>query len=192
MLDSSLSSFMAAADAGWQNTLKYGDIVLFRFPGRGQAAGAHAKARPCLVLDVELIGARRCAVLVPALPAHQPGSGERAVTLARQIEYRRAGLHGPTRFLIRTRLIVPLSHDGFVVAPPTGTPVIGRLEDAALDRLNVERARLHALRDIRKDRAQAQRPQRRERQRDRDFTVTRRGQRRPIAPSLPTAARSGG
>ncbi len=50
---------------------------------------------------------------------------------------------------------------------------------------------LHALRDIREHRARDQRPQHRGPQRDRDFTVVRRGQRRPIPMSLTPAARSG-
>ncbi|MEX1236530.1 MAG: hypothetical protein WEB56_16225 [Roseovarius sp.] len=190
MLDTTTSSFTSSFNADWQNRVSYGDILTFRFPGLAQPAAARPAARLCLVLDIETIGGRRCAVLVPAVPARRPVSAERAVTLARRMEYRKAGLEGPTRFPIRSRLIVPFGHDGFVPSETTGTPVIGRIEGSPFERMNAERARLHALRDIREDHAQDQRPQRRGPQRGRDFSVVRRGQRRAIPMSSTPASHS--
>ncbi|WP_281969154.1 hypothetical protein [Roseovarius nanhaiticus] len=191
MLDTSNSSFTPSSNSNWHNSVSYGDILKYRFPGLGQPAAARPATRACLVLDIETIGGRRCAVLVPAVPARRPDSAERAVTLMRQMEYRKAGLEGPTRFPIRSRLIVPLGHDGFVASQTTGTPVIGKLESSAFERMNVERARLHALRDIRQDREQDQRKQRRRPQCGQNFSVTRRGVRRPIPMSPAPVARSG-
>ena len=191
MLHTSTSSFTPVLDANWRNHLSHGDVVMFRFPGTGQPVAARPVARACLVLDIETVGTRRCAVLVPAFPARWPASSDRSVTLFHRTEYRAVGLDGPTRFLIRSRQLVPLAHEGFVASQTTGTPVIGRLDGDAFERTNAERGRLHALRDIRADRERDQRPQRRGSQRDRDFTVARRGQRRPI-PLSPVPAAHGG
>lgn len=188
MLHTSTASFTPVLDADWRNHLSHGDIVMFRFPAAGQPAAARPAARPCLVLDIETVGTRHCAVLVPAFPARRPASSDRSVTLFHRTEYRAVGLDGPTRFPIRSRLLVPLTHAGFVASQTTGTPVIGRLDDDAFERMNAGRGRLHALRDIRADRERDPSPRRRGPQRGRDFTVARRGQRRPIPLSSAPAA----
>lgn len=178
--------------AYWQNDVSYGDIVLFRFPGAGQPAAARPAVRSCLVLDVAMLNARRRAILVPAFAARHPGASGRTLVLRSQAEYRQAGLDRPTQFPIRSQLIVPLEHDGFVVSDATGTPLVGRLGGDALEWVNAERARIHALRDIRAERACAHSPQRRGARRGHDFTVERRGRRQPIpVPPMP-AIRSGG
>ncbi|RKF12398.1 hypothetical protein D6850_18170 [Roseovarius spongiae] len=178
--------------ADWRDDVSYGDIVLFRFPGAGRPAAARPAVRPCLVLDVETLNTRRCAVLVPAFPAHHAGASGRALVLRGRAEYGPAGLERPMRFPIRSRLIVPLEHDGFAPSKATGTPLVGRLCGDAVERMNVERARIHALRDIRAERACAHAPQRRGARRGRDFTVERRGRRRPIPAAPHSAIRSGG
>lgn len=191
MLHTSTASFNPDLNSTWRNHLSHGDVVMFRFPGAGQPAAARPAARPCLVLDIETVGIRRCAVLVPAFPARRPASSGRSVTVFYRAEYRAVGLDQPTTFPVKSRLLVPLAHDGFVVSQITGTPVMGRLDGDAIERMNAERGRLHALRDIRADRERDPRPRRRGPERGRDFTVARRGQRRPI-PLLPVpAARSG-
>ncbi|MEI4264271.1 hypothetical protein, partial [Roseovarius sp. D0-M9] len=182
--------FSSLLNADWHNHLSHGDIVRFRLPGAGRPVTERLEARPCLVLDIETVGTRRCAILIPAVSARRPASGARSVILFQRPEYRAAGLSGPTRFPIRSRLIVPLVDEGFVPVETTGTdtPVIGRLTGDAFERMNAERGRLHALRDIRADQ-ERRHPQRRGPQRDRDFTVTRRGQRRLMVLSPTTAAR---
>ncbi|GAW37270.1 hypothetical protein RA2_04347 [Roseovarius sp. A-2] len=192
MLHTSTSSFIADPGTDWRNHLSHGDVVMFRFPGAGQAATANPAPRPCLVLDIEVTAGRRCAVLAPAFPARRPAGHGRAVSITRRAEYRAAGLDRPTRFAIKARLLVPLAHDGFFASETTGTPVIGRLDGAAVEQMHAECARLHAPRDIRSDRAHARErpPLRRERLRGRDFTVERRHPRRPIPMSQVSAARS--
>lgn len=193
MLHESTSSFVPVLDTDCRNHLSPGDIVMFRFPGAGQAATASPVPRPCLVLDIETAAGRRCAVLAPGFPARRPAGHDRAVSLGRRADYRAAGLGQPTRFPIRPRLLVPLAHVGFVVSETTGSPVVGRLPAAAMERLQVERARLHALRDIRADRrqTQARQPDRRQPVRGRDFIVERRYRRRSIPMLSLPASRSG-
>lgn len=148
MFDSSLS--LPETTAAWQEKLSWGDIVLFRSPAG--ASTTPPAPRPHLVLDVETVGGRRCVILAPALLARRPAGNHRAVLVARRADYRAAGLDRPTLFSIRARLLVPLAHDGFVAPPATVSPILGRLQGAAMARMHAERARLHALRDFRADR----------------------------------------
>lgn len=181
MLDTSKSKDPVAM-VDWRDQLAYGALVLFRFPLPGHAA----LARPCLVLDVEMIRGRRCAVLAPAMqPNCSPAPGRRVV-VDRRADWRAAGLMRATRFCVSSRLIVPLEHAGFAVTQSTGTPVLGQLEGSATERMHVERARLHALRDIRADRITSDDRHRNRRGavRGRDFTVERRYPHRPV-PMLP-------
>lgn len=174
--------------ADWRDRLSCGDIVLFRFPPAGTASSACPVPQPCLLLDIEFLRGRRCAVLAPSRPARRGAEPDRRITVDRRTDWRAAGLGGATRFSVEGRQIVPLAHGGFVPVPPAGTPVLGRLPEAAMDRLQAERARLHALRDIRRDQewehSQDHRRRRRAPLRDRDFTVERRNIRRPL-PLLP-------
>lgn len=168
------------ATADWGDQLSYGDVVLFRFPLAGHTVGAHPVPRPCLVLDVEIMRGRRCAVLAPAMPLSRASTSGRQIVINRRTEWRAAGLERATRFCLRSRLVVPLEHDGFVIAEAAGTPVLGQIGGAAVKHMQVERARIHALRDIRSDRAQSRDRQRRGAVRGRDFTVERRNIRRPL------------
>lgn len=124
----------------WQDQLSPGDIVMFRFPGLGQPTSARPMPRPCLVLDIEIVRGRRCAVLVPAVPFRRPAGRDRQVTLGKRAEWRAAGLEQPTAFPLRSRLLVPLAHEGFVVAPGTGSPVLGHLPEAVMERRGARRA----------------------------------------------------
>lgn len=185
MLDTSNSNpVKTPVIAEWRDRLSCGDIVLFRFPPAGTASSTCPVPQPCLVLDIEILRGRRCVVLAPSRPARRGAGPHRQVTVDRRTDWRAAGLDGATRFSIEARQIVPLAHDGFGPAAPAGTPVLGRLPEAAMERLQAERARLHALRDIRRDRewehSQDRRRRQRARIRDRDFAVERRNIRRPL------------
>jgi len=185
MLDTSNSNpVKTPVIADWRDRLSCGDIVLFRFPPAGTASSTCPAPQPCLVLDIEILRGRRCAVLAPSRPAQRGTGPDRRITVDRRTGWRAAGLDGATRFSIEARQIVPLAHGGFGPAAPAGTPVLGRLPEAAMERLQAERARLHALRDIRRDRewehSQDHRRRRRAPLRDRDFTVERRNIRRPL------------
>ena len=143
-------------------------------------AGARPEPRPCLVLDLEILRGRRCALLAPGMPSYGAAAttGPRVV-VDRRTDRRAAGLERATRFGLRARLLVPLEHVGFVASEGTGTPVLGRLVGAAVDRLQAERARIHALRDIRAGGAQPG-GHWRGALRGRDFSVERRNILRPL------------
>ena len=163
--------------ANWRDRLAPGDIVVFRAPLAGQPASA--RPQPCLVLDVEILRGRRCALLAPGMPSFGAAATGPRVVVDRRTDRRAAGLERATRFCLRARLLVPLEHVGFVASEGTGTPVLGRLVGAAVDRLQAERARIHALRDIRAGDAQPG-GHWRGALRGRDFSVERRNILRPL------------
>lgn len=185
MLDTSNPS-ETPATAAWRDRLAPGDVVLFRFPLAGPVAAHRPVPRLCLVLDVEIIRGRCCAVLAPAMPSSRTSTPGRRVVVDRRPGWRTAGPERAATFPVRARLIVPLDHDGFVTGE-TGTPVLGQLKGAAMERMQAERARIHALRDIRAERVQSRDRQRRGAVRGRDFSVERRNIRRPL-PLAPVAA----
>ena len=178
MLDSSNPS-ETPVTAAWRDRLAHGDVVLFRFPLAGPVAPHRPVPPPCLVLDVEIIRGWYCAVLAPAMPSYRTSAPGRRVVVDRRPGWRSAGPERVATFSVCARLIVPLDHDGFVTGE-TGTPVLGQLKGAALERMQAERARIHALRDIRAERAQS-------RDRQRRSAVRARNIHRPL-PLAPVAA----
>ncbi len=170
----------------WRDQISHGDLVVFRFPIAGRADCA--VPRPCLVLDIETVGSRRCAVLVPATPSRHPSTSARIVSIGRRADYRAAGLDRPTQFPVNQRLLVPLSHEDFVPLAETGSPLIGTLNSSGRARLDLARGRLHALRDMRDDRSSDHRSHRRQPVRGRDFVVEMRHPRRVIARPLAATA----
>ncbi len=182
MLDANSAHLDITDTQDWRDQLSHGDLVVFRFPIAGRADCA--VPRPCLVLDIETVGSRRCAVLVPASPSRHPSTSARIVSIGRRADYRAAGLDRPTQFRVSQRLLVPLSHEDFVPSAETGSPLIGTLNSSGRARLDLARGRLHALRDMREDRSSDHRSHRRQSVRGRDFVVEMRRPRRVIARPL--------
>lgn len=179
MLDT-ISTANAAhpSQADWREALTWGDIISFRFPVEG--AGDPPKNRPCLVLDIARSGGAHYAVVAYGTSADTPANRGYEVRLT-GAEARAAGLHRPTRFVGSRRLLVSLDHPGIVICAATGAPVIGRLTDAAFERMNAVRARLHAEADIAADRRSERRKDRQSRHRrtePRSITVEHRHPRR--------------
>jgi hypothetical protein len=132
----------------WRDHLTYGDIVVFRFPLSEGGETAPIKARPCLVLDIETIGDERYAVLAYGTTSRRRANSGEEIHVRKRDAYTAAGLDEPTRFVGARRILVPLTHSGFVPHTETGSPVLGQLESLELDRLNAVRGRIHALHDI--------------------------------------------
>ena len=132
----------------WQTALRPGDVVRYRFPLAGKTE-RRPTLRPCLVLDVETLIGQRYAVLAPGIGADDDQVGSYDLRLAGEA-LEPVGLHRPIRFLGARRLVVPLENSGFGSAAIS--PILGRLDEAALERLHALRARLHAERDIAADR----------------------------------------
>ena len=121
-----------------------GDVALFRVPvpgGRGRP-----EARPCLVVDVATLGDERLVLLAPGVPAAGRPAGGGDLHAAAEDLRGVPGLAGPVAFLAGERLLVSVAHPGFE-RDGTGSPVLGRLGDGALRRLDALGARLEAGRD---------------------------------------------
>lgn len=179
MLDNTQTAFTMTP--AWQEHLSHGDIVSFRFPLAEEGHTGRPKARPCLVLDIEMHGGQRYALLAYGTTSRRRSNVGYEVHARRREDYRSAGLNEPTRFVGARRLLVPLTHSGFSICRSTGSAVLGRLGGSPFDAMNAVRGRIHAERDIIADRRSRQRSRFRGMRR-REVPVDRRT-RRPAAPT---------
>lgn len=141
----------------WRDHVTYGDIVSFRFPLAEQDATGRPKARPCLILDIEVKGDQRYALLAYGTTSRRRSNVGYEVHVRHRADYMVAGLNEPTRFVGARRMLVPLNHSGFDICGATGSAVLGRLDGTALDAMNAVRGRIHAMRDIAEDRRASRR-----------------------------------
>lgn len=111
----------------WKTKLAIGDLVMFRYPLADEQGEAEPKARPCLVLDLRILGDMKCAVIAYGTTAHTAANRGLDLHVVRPDEIAAAGLHRPTRIVCARRVTVSLEHRDWVIHPGLGTPVIGRL-----------------------------------------------------------------
>ena len=138
--------------APWHSVLKAGDIVAFRFPHETEGSEA-PKVRPTLVLDIEVQGGKRYAVLAYGTSNKKtfPRREAYAVDVNDDAEIAAASLCMPTRFHGARRLMVSLENGGFAVHAGKKTALLGQLTGRSLARLHAVRARICAERDIRRE-----------------------------------------
>jgi hypothetical protein len=155
----------------WQDHVSHGDIVSFRFPLAEESGTGRPKARPCLVLDIETKSDERYALLAYGTTSHRRSNVGYEIHVRRRADYLSAGLDEPTRFVGARRILVPLTHKGFVIFRGTGSCVLGILDGAPFEAMNAVRGRIHAERNI----AAERRAQRRlSHLRRREFAVEKR------------------
>ena len=134
----------------WQARLRPGDIVVYHFPvAEGPTSPEAPKARPCLVMEIETLGGQPWATIAYGTSSRSGANRGYEVPVLRAADHAAAGLHRPTRFVGYRRLLVSLHSEAFVAHGATGSPVIGRLPEGPLNRLDRVRARIHAERDMR-------------------------------------------
>ena len=128
--------------------LQRGDVVLFRFPlaEEDDEPGA-PKRRPCLVLDTMTKGDERFVEIAYGTSADTRANRGYEVIVKQCAARETAGLSKPTRFVCARRIIVHVSHSSFH-GRTKGPQIIGRLDDALLERMNAVRARIQAEADI--------------------------------------------
>lgn len=143
-LDTTLVTVAPRAD--WKADLVRGDIVAFRFPTR-DGTGA-PKARPCLVIEVEMVGDTQLVTLAYGTSAPRGSDRRYEIRVDRDGEPEASGLNRPTRFQCALRLTVSTESGGFVLRPALRSPVIGRLIPRRIATMNSVRGRLHAEADI--------------------------------------------
>ncbi|MFZ3585107.1 hypothetical protein ACOI1H_23670 [Loktanella sp. DJP18] len=166
----------------WRDDVSYGDIVYFRFPLSEDGTVSEHEARPCLILDIEVHGGLRYAQLACGAASHRRSGVSQQIHVRRRAEYAPAGLNAPTCFMGARRLLVPLTHAGFVEASVTESPVLGRLDGQPFAQMNAVRGRIHALRDMHTARLRGRSSySRRGQAAGREFTVALRLSRHPDA-----------
>ncbi len=128
--------------------LQRGDVVLFRFPlaEEDDEPGA-PKRRPCLVLDTLTAGDDRFVEIAYGTSADTRANRGYEVIVKQSAARETAGLSKPTRFVCARRIIVHAGHSGFN-GRTKGPQIIGRLDEALLERMNAVRARIQAEADI--------------------------------------------
>ena len=119
----------------WQDDLQRGDIVLFRFPVSDEGPAPHPKARPCLVLERAVLQGVTFLKLAYGTSAKGKANRGHEVHVTQPDGMRCAGLREPTRFVGSRAILVSPENAGFALGQ-AGTPVIGRLDDGLLARMN--------------------------------------------------------
>ncbi len=128
--------------------LQRGDVVLCRFPlAEGDDEPGAPKRRPCLELDTLTKGEERFVEIAYGTSADTRANRGYEVIVKHSAAREAAGLSKPTRFVCARRIIVHVSHSGFH-GRTKGPQIIGRLDDALLERMNAVRARIKAEADI--------------------------------------------
>ncbi len=150
MLDST-PTIITMTDA-WRDHVSHGDIVSFHFPLAEEDSQGRPKARPCLILDIEVHDGIRYALISYGTTSRRRSNIGYEVHVRRRADYLAAGLREPTRFVGARRLLVPLTHSGFVICGATGSAVLGRLDGNPFEAMNAVRGRIHAEHDIAKER----------------------------------------
>lgn len=141
------------APTEWHASLKRGDIVAFRFPHL-VPGNEDPKIRPSLVLDVITRAGEPYARL--AYGTTKPSKLHRGyvIPVRSERELKIASLRQATAFDGNRRMTASLRHGLFDIRKDIGTPILGRLSGASLERMNAVRARIQAEQDILKDRRQ--------------------------------------
>ncbi|GGM00360.1 hypothetical protein GCM10011534_22730 [Pseudooceanicola nanhaiensis] len=128
--------------------LQRGDVVLFRFPlAEADDEPGAPKRRPCLVLDTLTAGDDRFVEIAYGTSADTRANRGYEVIVKQPDARTTAGLSKPTRFVCARRIIVHVDHSGFH-GRAKRPHIIGRLDEALLERMNAVRARIQAEADI--------------------------------------------
>ncbi|SEB02185.1 hypothetical protein [Rubrimonas cliftonensis] len=134
-----------AAATPWTQTLQRGDVVLFNFPC---ADDGPVKARPCLVLEVGRVGDHAFAEIAYGTTATGKANKGWEIHINQRAGMAMAGLDQPTRFVGFRRVTVTLDSTLFRIPRGRKSPIIGRLDDAGLERMNAVCARIWANRGM--------------------------------------------
>lgn len=145
----------AEAVSDWRDDIAIGDII--RWP---LAANSDDSDGLALVIDIYNIGGWQVLTVAPGIDDVAQAVRTGTLRLTRLDEVRNAGLMRPVRFELDRRISVAPQHPGLIAG--VASPVAGHLCERALERLHIERARIHALRDIATVRRHERRPNRKQ------------------------------
>jgi hypothetical protein len=141
-----LDDFLSELTRPWIQSLRVGDIVLYRFPLVDPGDGHDLKPRPCIVADIADIHGMLFLELIPGTQAPLPEP------IAEDIATDATAFCGDLsegdgwRFLSKRAVKVDAIHARFVSPPDETSPVVGRLYGSALEQLEALRAAREASR----------------------------------------------
>lgn len=141
MLDMTMN---ARPDPAWAETLRRGDIVLFRFPCAEADAREAPKSRTCLVLETAIRDGRRSITLAYGTSAHTRANVGSEIHVATAEDMRAAGVRKQTRIVCDRRVTVTPDDPGWDINPRHASPVIGRLSPRGCAAMEAIRAQLAA------------------------------------------------
>jgi len=126
----------------WAETLRRGDIVLFRFPYAEADAHETPKSRTCLVLEAGVRDGQRCVTLAYGTSANTRANVGSEIHIATAEDMRAAGVRKLTRIVCDRRITVSLDDPGWDLHPRHASPVIGHLSPRGRVEMEAIRARL--------------------------------------------------
>lgn len=132
----------------WRDQLAPGHVVSFAFPfaERARDAGERPKRRPCLVIAIDRSGAAPTATLAYGTGATTAANVGLELHVIDAAARRAAGVRKPTRFVGARRATVDLEDAAFALNAE-GTPILGSLDAAGVERLHAIRSVLAAAPD---------------------------------------------
>ncbi|SEA17019.1 type II toxin-antitoxin system PemK/MazF family toxin [Rubrimonas cliftonensis] len=124
----------------WTAALTPGAVILFDFPS--DTADGETKKRPCLVIETGRAGDDRFVEIAYGTSSKSAANAGLEIHVRTAAGMRSAGLERATRFVLRRRVIVTTDSPRIAHSSTHRSPVIGRLDAAAMARLAALRGRL--------------------------------------------------
>lgn len=157
MLDELLSEIARP----WVQSLRVGDLVLYRFPLVDPGSGHTLTPRPCLVANIKIIHGVTFVELMPGTqqPLPEPVAADILCDASAFCGDLAAG--DGWRFLAKRAVKIDAAHGSFVTPPSETSPIVGRLYGAALEQLDALRAARQASRERHLAQKKSRRPNKR-------------------------------
>lgn len=142
-----LDDFLSEIARPWVQSLRVGDIVLYRFPLVEPGSGHALMPRPCMVANIENIHGITFVELMPGTQSPLPEPMPTDILSDASAFCGDLADGDDWRFLAKRAIKVDAAHGSFVTPPDETSPILGRLYGAALDQLEVLRAAREASRE---------------------------------------------
>lgn len=141
-----LDDFLSELTRPWIQSLRVGDLVLYRFPMVDPGDGHDLKPRPCVVADIADIHGMLLLELFPGTQAPLPEPIADDIVTDATAFWGDLAEGDDWRFLSKRAVKVDAGHGSFVSPPGETSPDVGRLYGSALEQLEALRAAREASR----------------------------------------------
>lgn len=142
-----LDDFLSELTRPWIQSLRVGDLVLYRFPLVDPGDGHELKPRPCVVADIANIHGMLFLELIPGTQAPLPEPVAADIVSDATAFFNDLAEGESWRFLAKRSVKVDAAHASFVTLPDDTSPFVGRLYGSALEHLEALRAAREASRE---------------------------------------------